>query len=143
MVGIKTKMPNNRRHGDVFFVAASPSLQSHVCCGRYAILRKSMKTFSKFTLTVIALFLLGCSKEDQINTKVEQTIFMQQHTSAFAAACNGKLSMHTEFTGDIQYPATTKIRCDDMNKEHDLFKPYTQEEVEQLRLQLNKINNVE
>jgi len=27
---------NNRSHGDGFFVAASPPLQSRACCGRYA-----------------------------------------------------------------------------------------------------------
>ncbi|WP_201766405.1 barstar family protein [Litchfieldella anticariensis] len=26
---------NNRRHGDVFSIAASPTLQSRACCGRY------------------------------------------------------------------------------------------------------------
>ena len=31
------KKVNNRRHSDGFSVAASPSLQSRACCGRYAI----------------------------------------------------------------------------------------------------------
>lgn len=29
---------NNRSHSDGFSVAASPSLQSHACCGRYALI---------------------------------------------------------------------------------------------------------
>ncbi|MGP9499279.1 hypothetical protein [Halomonas sp. AOP43-D1-4] len=45
---------NKRRHGDGFFVAASPSLQSRACCGRYS------KSKMKLLILTITLFLSGC-----------------------------------------------------------------------------------
>ncbi|WP_218962430.1 hypothetical protein, partial [Lacimicrobium alkaliphilum] len=33
------KKVNNRRHSDGFFIAATPSLQSRACCGRYIFLK--------------------------------------------------------------------------------------------------------
>lgn len=91
----------------------------------------------------VVLFITACGQEEMINSKVEQSILLQQHSFGFAAACKGKLSVQTEFTGDMQKPAVTKLSCDDMNAESDFFKPYTEEQIENLTNQIKRINNVE
>ncbi|WHI45402.1 hypothetical protein ACJJIE_14415 [Microbulbifer sp. TRSA001] len=91
----------------------------------------------------VALFVTACGQDEMINSKVEQSILLQQHSFEFATACKGKLSVQTEFTGDMQKPAVTKLSCDDMNTESDFFKPYTEEEIENLTNQIKRINNVE
>ncbi|WP_420591194.1 hypothetical protein [Bacterioplanoides sp.] len=85
----------------------------------------------------------GCSNEDLVNTKLHQTIALQKHTSGFAAACKGKLSMKSEYTGDVEIPAITSISCDDMDKKSEFFSPLSEADIEALEEQIKKINNVE
>lgn len=85
----------------------------------------------------------GCSNEDLVNTKLHQTIALQNHTAGFAAACKGKLSMKSEYTGDVKVPAITSISCDDMDKKSEFFTPLNEADIEALEEQIKKINNVE
>jgi hypothetical protein len=49
-------MPNNRRHSDGFSVAASPTLQSRACCGRWTNGKKAIMK-SAVSIMLLAIFL--------------------------------------------------------------------------------------
>ena len=97
----------------------------------------------KVLLLVLIAVISGCSNEDLLNTKLHQAIALQKHTSGFAAACKGKLSMESEYTGDVQIPVITRMSCDDMDKKSEFFTPLNEADIEALEKQIKKINNVE
>ena len=98
-------------------------------------------SLAKFSALIPVLLMLGCNNDDLVNIKLQQSIALQNYTSGFAAACKGKLSMESEYTGDMKSPAITKISCDDMDKSSDFFTPFNDQEIEELKKQIQDINN--
>jgi hypothetical protein len=94
-------------------------------------------------LPVLVIVVSGCGDEELVNTKLNQAIALQKHTSGFAAACEGKLSMESEYTGDIQIPVITKMSCDDMDKKSEFFTPFNETDIKDLEQQIKKVNNIE
>lgn len=97
----------------------------------------------KVLLLVLVTVVSGCGNEDLVNTKLNQAIALQNHTSGFAAACKGKLSMESEYTGDVKIPVITRMSCDDMDKKSEFFTPLNETDIEALEKQIKTINNVE
>ncbi len=96
-----------------------------------------------FSVLILVLSVTGCFDEGDVNTKLQQAIAIQKYTAGFAAACDGKLSMESEYTGETKIPVVTKISCDEMNKESQFFTPLDDKGIEELEEQIRKINNIE
>ena len=80
-------------------------------------------------LPLLIVISTGCSNEGQVNAKIQQAKVIQEHTSGFAAACKGKLSMESEYTGDVQKPVIMKMSCDDMDKKSEFFTPLNESDI--------------
>ena len=95
------------------------------------------------SLVMAIAVLAGCDRgEKLISTKLEQAKMVQEHVSSFAAACQGTLSMSSEFTGDIEKPVITRVSCDKMDKTSQLFTPMNAEEEKELEKKMRLINRV-
>jgi hypothetical protein len=97
----------------------------------------------KFIITSIAIFGLiltsGCS-EELATRKAMQAELLQLHAKSFAEACEGKLSMTMNLTGDMEKPVTTSMNCDNMKKDHEIFRAMSKEEVSALKEQILELN---
>jgi hypothetical protein len=101
--------------------------------------KRNIMNLFKVLLLILVAAVSGCGNEKLLNTKLNQAIALQKHTSGFAAACKGKLSMESEYTGDVKIPVITKMSCDDMDKKSEFFTPLNEADIEALEKQINNV----
>ncbi len=97
---------NHARHGDAFFVAASPPLQSRACCGRLGCFMRA----SKIYFLLLPLLLLSCDVERK-----------KYNIDTFCTGILAVNKMHPEMVeGDITFEECIESRVvvvsDDSNR---------------------------
>lgn len=92
------------------------------------------------SIAILGLILTSGCSEELATKKAMQAEILQLHAKSFAEACEGKLSMTMNFTGDLEKPVTTTMNCDNMKKDHEIFRALSKEEVGTLKKQIMDLN---
>ncbi|HCW89248.1 MAG TPA: hypothetical protein DHU56_04215 [Marinobacter sp.] len=92
-------------------------------------------------LVLLGLSLSGCSDTEGLaNATAEQARLVQDQIHTFADACIGKLSVTVEVTGKRENPTVWTMQCSEMNKEHSIFGQMSEEDVEQIKVNVRTLH---
>ena len=96
---------------------------------------------SGITVVLFGLSLAACSDTERLaNATAEQARQVQDQIHTFADACTGKLSVTVELTGKNENPTVWTMQCSEMNKEHSIFGQMSEEDVEQVRVNVRTLH---
>lgn len=92
-------------------------------------------------LVLLGLSLSGCSDTERLaHATAEQARLVQDQIHTFADACMGKLSVTVEVTGNSENPTVWSMQCPEMDKEHAFFRQMSEEDVEQIKVNVRTLH---